>query len=206
MLSGRPVSFLSEQLAGPGAGGIELFGLYGMERGRNLDDGTVEVEESDAAAAWRGVLSGVASDAHSAAPPGVTVEHKGLAVTIHYRRAPEHAPWATGFADESARRTGLRAHPGKMSVELRPPVGNDKGTIVEEQSTGLRAVFFAGDDIGDLPAFEALTRLRATGVTVCSVAVAGAETPPQVIAAADALVEGPDGLLVLLAGLLPETG
>lgn len=206
VLSGRPVAFLSEQLAGPGAGGIELFGLYGMERGRNLDDGTVAVEESEAATAWRGVLSGVASDAHSAAPPGVTVEHKGLAVTIHYRRAPEHASWATGFADESARRTGLSAHPGKMSVELRPPVGNDKGTIVEEQSTGLRAVFFAGDDIGDLPAFEALARLRATGVTVCSVAVAGAETPPEVIGAADALVEGPDGLLVLLAGLLPETG
>ena len=206
VLSGRPVAFLSEQLAGPGAGGIELFGLYGMERGRNLDDGTVEVEESEAATAWRDALSGVASDAHSAAPPGVMVEHKGLAVTVHYRRSPEHASWATGFAEECARRTGLRAHPGKMSVELRPPVGNDKGTILEELSAGLRSVFFAGDDIGDLPAFEALARLRATGVTVCSVAVAGAETPPEVIGAADALVEGPDGLLVLLGGLLPETG
>lgn len=203
VLSGRPVAFLSEQLTGPGAGGIELFGLYGMERGRNLDDGTVEVEESAPAAAWRDALSAVAADAHSAAPPGVMVEFKGLAVTIHYRLAPEHAPWASGFARESARRTGLHAHPGKMSVELRPPVGSDKGTILEELAAGLRLVFFAGDDIGDLPAFEALARLRSRGVTVWSVAVAGAETPPEVIGAADEMVDGPDGLLALLNDLLP---
>jgi len=203
VLSGRPVAFLSEQLTGPGAGGIELFGLYGMERGRNLDAGTVEVEESAAAAAWRDALSEVAADAHAGAPPGVKVEFKGLALTIHYRLAPQHGTWATEFAGESARRTGLRAHPGKMSVELRPPVGGDKGTILEELAAGLRRVFFAGDDIGDLPAFEALARLRARGTTVCSVAVAGAETPPEVIGAADAMVDGPGGLLTLLNDLLP---
>jgi trehalose 6-phosphate phosphatase len=203
VLSGRPVSFLVEHLAGGGAGGTEFVGLYGMERCRRSGAAALTVEESAEAAPWRQPLAAVAARAESAAPPGVTVERKGLAVTIHYRRAPDQAGWAAGFAAEAAGGTGLVAHPGKMSVELRPPVSTDKGTVVAELAAGLLSVFFAGDDIGDLPAFAALARLRDDGVSTFAVAVSGAETPAEVLAAADAVVDGPEGLLHLLHLLEP---
>ena len=198
------MSFLSEHLAAPGSGGVELFGLYGMEHGRNRDDGTVEVEESRAAAVWRDALSAAADEAESAAPEGVAVERKGLAVTIHYRRAPDQAGWAAGFAGDASARTGLLCHPGKMSVELRPPVETDKGSVLAGLAEGLRSVFFAGDDVGDLPAFARLRLMRDDGVETLAVAVSGAETPPEVLGAADAVVEGPEGLLHVLRALLGE--
>lgn len=203
VLSGRPVSFLAENLVGAVTHGVQLVGLYGMEHGRALDDGTVSVEVPEKAAAWRDVLSDVADDAESSAPPGVSVERKGLAVTLHYRQVPQQATWADEFAAATANRTGLLAHGGKMSVELRPPVGTDKGTVVSELAEGLDTVFFAGDDVGDLPAFDALARLRALGVETLAVAVSGGETPAGVVAAADAVVPGPEGLLSLLRHLLP---
>ncbi len=60
---------------------------------------------------------------------------------------------------------------------------------------------FAGDDIGDLPAFAALGRLAAAGVATLAVAVGGPETPEAVLAAADIVVDGPPGLLALLEAL-----
>ena len=58
-----------------------------------------------------------------------------------------------------------------MSLELHPPVTVDKGTVVEERSDGLRSVAYIGDDVGDLPAFAALDRLTARGITAVKVAV-----------------------------------
>ena len=201
VVSGRPVSFLMEHLEAAGAGGVEFAGLYGMERCHRSSEGEVRVEQSPDAAHWRDRMTEVASYAESGAPAGVTVENKGLAVTIHFRRAPEEAGWVTGFAGETARRYGLIAHHGKMSVELRPPVATDKGTVIEDLSKGYDAVFFAGDDLGDVPAFEALGRLRGEGVATLSVAVAGEETPVEVVSAADLAVDGPHGLLDLLLEL-----
>ena len=50
---------------------------------------------------------------------------------------------------------------------------------------------FAGDDVGDLDAFAALDRLRASGLWTCGVSRGGKETPPEVEAAADLVVDGP---------------
>lgn len=204
MISGRPVSYLVDQLAmgaggSGGAGGVELVGLYGMERTvRHAAEGEVVVQEAPGAAPWRHALSDAASRAEAAAPAGVTVERKGLAVTLHYRQAPQHAGWASEFATGEAGRAGLSVHAGKMSVELRPPVSMDKGAVVLDLAVGLSAVLFAGDDVGDVPAFEALRRLRSAGVATVAVAVGGPETPADVTRAADVVVDGPGGLLQLL--------
>ena len=93
------------------------------------------------------------------------------------------------------------AHPGKMSVELRPPVQTDKGTVIAELGAQLDAVCFIGDDRGDLPGFEELRRLRSSGKSTLAVAVAGPETPPEVLDAADVVVEGPEGVIGLLEAL-----
>lgn len=205
VISGRPVAYLVEMLAGAGAGGTEFVGLYGMQRCRRGHGGELDIVETAEALPWRAALEDAAAAAEAGAPVGVTVERKGLAVTIHYRRAPEHAGWAQRFAQDAARRTGLAVHPGKMSAELRPPVSTDKGTVLEELAEGKRAVFFAGDDIGDVPAFRAMQAMRARGIATLSVAVAGAETPAEVTSAADLVVDGPEGVLGILEELAPPT-
>ena len=201
VISGRPVAFLAAAL-GDEASGAELVGLYGLERmasGRRLPP------DPDAGR-WQATVTAAAHRAERAAPAGIQVEHKGLAVTIHYRQAPESGGWAATFAAGEAARSGLAAHPGKMSWELRPPTPTDKGSVVAELAVGLNAVCFVGDDTGDLPAFEALRRLAAGGVETVAVAVAGPETPAEVLAAADMVVDGPAGVLALLevlAGTAP---
>jgi len=196
VISGRPVAFLAAHLGGVGA--TELVGLYGLER--MTAAGRVSEAGPDAAR-WQGAIDAVAAQAEATAPEGLTVERKGLAVTLHFRQAPDLSNWTAQFASSHAATSGLAAHPGKMSWELRPPVPTDKGTVVAELAAGLTAVCFVGDDTGDLPAFAALGRLRAEGVETLAVAVAGAETPDELLAAADAVVGGPDGALALLDAL-----
>ena len=59
---------------------------------------------------------------------------------------------------------------------------------------------FAGDDLGDLAAFAAVRALRAAGhpgLTVCSASGEVTELAEQ----ADLVVDGPDQVIALLAGL-----
>jgi trehalose 6-phosphate phosphatase len=196
VVSGRPVAFLVEQL-GEAAGTAQLVGLYGLER--TTPGGGVRVDP--AAARWQATVDAVAAAADSAAPDGLLVERKGLSVTLHFRQAPHLAGWAAAFAADEQSATGLVAQSGKQSWELRPPVPTDKGTVVAGLAAGLRAVCFVGDDTGDLPAFGVLGQLRAGGVDTLAVAVGGPETPPEVLAAADLVVDGPAGALSLLHGL-----
>ena len=58
------------------------------------------------------------------------------------------------------RRPGLVVHPARKSYELRPPVAVDKGTVVADLVDGMDAACFIGDDLGDLPAFDALDAAR----------------------------------------------
>jgi trehalose 6-phosphate phosphatase len=196
VVSGRPLSFLARQLGGvPDT--VRLAGLYGLEQ--RGPEGVRLVEE---AGAWAGIVQEVAARLRRTAPPGVRVEDKGLGVTVHWRLAPEAAAWAQSAADDEAARSGLRAQPGKMSVELRLPLEVDKGTALRHLVSGCSAVLFIGDDRGDLPAFAALARLRAEERTATvSVAVRSAETPDAVLEAADLTVEGPAGAVALLGWL-----
>jgi trehalose 6-phosphate phosphatase len=196
VVSGRPASFLAEHLAG--AGGTELMGLYGLETARA---GSTVVSLRAGAELWRQAVGAAADDAEAVLNRPLTVERKGLTVALHYRADPSRGAAVERLAGELARRHGLQAHPGKMSFELRPPVEVDKGTVLAERAAGLSAVAFAGDDIGDLPAFETLRALRAAGVTTLSVASGGGETPPEVERAADLTVGGPDGIIDVLGRL-----
>lgn len=195
VVSGRPASFLAEHLVG--AGRTRLFGLYGLEQ----VVGGSEVEPMAGAEPWRAVVNEAADRIAAAAPPGVVVERKGLTVTLHYRADPARQAWVEDQAATVGGRLGLHRHPGKMSVELRPPVEVDKGTVVDGLSGGLTAVLFAGDDSGDLPAFDTLARLRQGGRAALAVAVGGPETPQAVIRAAGMVVEGPEGVVAVLRRL-----
>lgn len=198
VVSGRPVSYLVSRL-GRAAEAVSLRGLYGMERA----EGGV-VSEHPAAGAWREPLAAIADRAEREAPAGATVERKGLAVTLHVRAAPTAAGWLQDFVDREVTAAGLTAHPGRMSVEIRPPVDADKGSVVRELGAGQDAVCFFGDDVGDLPGFAALAELAQQGAATLAVAVASDESPPELADAADVVVPDPEGALDLLRHLADD--
>lgn len=200
VVSGRPASFLVEHLRLADSERLFAFGLYGLERAER-DVVTVR----PGAAEWRATVATVAAEAQAEAPPGVIVETKGLALTLHSRTAPGSREWAERWAADAAARTGLVVYAARMSAELRPPVGVDKGTVVAELTAGLAAVCFIGDDQGDLAAFAALDALRdASGVHAVKVGVRSSEVPAALLESADVLVDGPEGALALLASLRPD--
>jgi len=201
VVSGRPASFLWDRLGHltadgtDDAGGVRLIGLYGMEWVG--PDGTVRID--DEAAPWLPAVQDAADRLRIDAPDGILVEQKGAAVAVHWRRAPAAGTWVQQRVAEVVDSTGLAAHPGRLSIDLRPPITIDKGTVLRRLSDGCRAVCFLGDDIGDLPAFAELGRLRAvSGVATVGVAAVDAETPPEVAAVADLVVSGPGGALAVL--------
>lgn len=179
---------------------VRVLGLYGLE-GEGADRRRGPVPEA--------VMEEVRRAA--ALVPGASVEPKGPQVAVHYRAARDHEAARRVLLarlGEVAERHGFRLLEGKRVVELAVPGGGDKGAVVERlaREEGLREVLYAGDDEADLAAFEALARLGREGVVTTAVAVRSAETPPELLAAADVVVDGPGGLLGLLRGLLPDPG
>jgi trehalose 6-phosphate phosphatase len=74
--------------------------------------------------------------------------------------------------------------------------------VVDALVEAAAAACFLGDDLGDLPAFDALDRLAArSGADVLRVAVRSEEAPPELLARADLVVDGPPGALALLEEL-----
>ena len=126
-------------------------------------------------------------------PVGVLVEPKDLAVTVHWRRAPQAEGWVIATVAAEAERSGLRAHPARKSAELRPPLDVDKGSVVRGLAASCSAACYLGDDFGDLPAFVALAALGNEGMRTLSIAAVDEESDPRVAAAADAVVAGPRG-------------
>ncbi len=210
VVSGRSVSFLEQLLVvpDPESGGapasgraahqVHLVGLYGLERLGGSGRITVEPE----AERWRPVVDAAAAKLRREAPAGVLVEPKGLAVTVHWRHAPEAVDWVVSAVDAEVERSGLRYHPGRLSLELRPPLDVDKGSVVRGLTESCEAACYFGDDLGDLPAFAALAALSTeVGMRTVSIAVADEESDPLVSDSADLTLAGPTEALDALAWL-----
>jgi len=193
VVSGRPVAFLQDRLAAAGDR-LWLSGLYGLEG----TDGGRRVE-APGVSAWRAVVADAVARARAAFGP--LVEDKGLSLTLHARTAPERDAELRAWAAAESGRSGLEVRPAKSSVELHPPVRTDKGTVVEAAAAGLAAAAFLGDDLGDLPAFDALDRLAAAGLDTVRVAVRTEEAPAVLLDRADVVVDGPEGALAVLEDL-----
>jgi trehalose 6-phosphate phosphatase len=208
VISGRPTAFLEEILGPPP--GVTLAGLYGLERALR----------GSAHDTWAAVIDEVVAEALATAPEGVYVEPKGLTVTLHFRRAPEHKDWVVDFAERQHATRGLAVVQGRLERELRPPLNVDKGTVVrslvaeyDERGEPLRALAAFGDDLGDLPAFAALEALHGAATadngpppTVVRVAAVDSESPAAVAAAADLSVAGAVGAVALLRDLVAAAG
>jgi trehalose 6-phosphate phosphatase len=188
VVSGRPVAFLARAID---LRELTLVGQYGLERmvdGRAVVDPRAE-PYLDAVAK--------AADELERELPDLLVERKGgVAVTVHWRTAPERETDAVAVVDRIARRHGLAVYATRMARELRPPVPVDKGTAAETLLDRAAYACFAGDDRGDLDAFATLGRLDADGRLehAVRIAVGSAEAPPELLAQADLVVDGPAGL------------
>jgi trehalose 6-phosphate phosphatase len=170
--------------------GLAFFGLYGMEGAApDIADAVAPLVERTAAAI-----------------PGARVEHKVSSVAVHYRQAvdPARARGALLPAlEEVAASNGLAVLEGKMVLELVPAGRPRKAGAVERilREHSLEAALFAGDDMADLEAFEALDEARERGVDTVKVAVRSAGVPVVLLERADLVVEGPLGLVELLRQL-----
>ncbi|MFE1167288.1 trehalose-phosphatase [Nocardiopsis sp. NPDC058789] len=200
VITGRPAATVVRLGGLERVPGIVVLGHYGAERW--TDGRVVAADPPPGVALVREELPALI-DA-SGAPSGTWIEDKGRSLAVHTRRAedPERAlELLSGPLSALAERADLQVEPGRLVIELRPQ-GVDKGaaltSLVEERSA--RSVLFAGDDLGDLPAFAAVAALRGQGVpglTVCS----SSDEVTAVADAADLVVPGPAGLTDLLGRL-----
>jgi trehalose 6-phosphate phosphatase len=135
------------------------------------------------------------------------IEEKGLAVAVHTRRLPDARAAFDRLLpvlEEAARARNLAVEPGRLVIEVRAG-GMDKGLamhrLVEEYDA--HAVVFVGDDLGDVPAFEAVAELRDRGVPgllVCS----ASDEESALRDRADVVVDGPEGVMGMLRELTAD--
>ena len=118
---------------------------------------------------------------------GCHIEDKGITFTVHYRGSPRadhaHRYLETQIVPQ-IERAGLASSFGRMVLEVRPPVAVDKGAAVKRLRgrRHITEILFVGDDSSDVDAFREAT---------VRVAVRSPEAPRALLAAADAVVEGP---------------
>ncbi|GLZ12086.1 trehalose 6-phosphate phosphatase [Actinomadura sp. NBRC 104425] len=209
IITGRPAAVAVEYGGLDGVDGLVVLGQYGLERWEAGELTTPEPPPGVAEA--RAKLPEILRAA--GAPDATYVEDKGQAVAVHTRRCAEPQvalDRLRGVLEALAERTGLAVEPGRFVLELRPP-GMDKGMALRrflDETRSARpggrpfpsAVLFAGDDLGDLAAYDAIDALRAEGVPGVKVCSGSAEVT-ALADRADLVVDGPDGVVGFLDAL-----
>ena len=178
-VSGRPGAEVERMLDVPG---VAIVGEHGLELAPEAERWAETV-----AAFGRGV--------------DWPAERKPLSLSFHFRRADDEAA-ARAYLErvaEAAEREGLVPRWGRKVLEVRPPVSADKGTAVTAlvARAGVDRALYAGDDTTDIDAFRGLDGLD----HAVRVAVDSGEAPAALVAAADLVVDGTDGVLALLRSL-----
>ncbi|MDT0268104.1 trehalose-phosphatase [Streptomyces sp. DSM 44915] len=201
VITGRPAE-VAVRLGGfadhPELSGLIVLGAYGAER---WDAASGELRTPPP---HPGVAAARAELPELVEPSGAFIEDKGNALGVHTRRAPDPAGAFESLRaplGALAERHGLTVEPGRLVLELRPG-GMDKGAALTAlaRETGAGSVLYAGDDLGDLPAFAAVDALRAAGtpgLRVCS----GSAEVTALAEATDLTVPGPAGLAAFLTTL-----
>ena len=154
VISGRAIDDLRERVD---LDDVVYAGNHGLELRRN--DETEVVPEAEAR---RRAIDEVCTDIEerTASVPGVTVEHKGVTATVHYRQVPDDEVETVVDAVEAAVADAegeFEVLDGKQIREIRPRVDWDKGRVVElldeDVPDGWEPVY-VGDDTTDEDAFE----------------------------------------------------
>jgi trehalose 6-phosphate phosphatase len=192
---------------------IGTIAYVGNHGGELLRPGATRAELDPDVAAWTERVRRFAARAYTAEHQRIRVrsEDKEAIAAFHWRGAPDEAAAATAV-EEIARRAlqdGLAVHWGRKVLEVRPPVGLDKGLgitalLKRPPAPPVAAALYVGDDTTDLDAFRGLRSLVKAGTltTAICAAVGSDESPPELAAEADLLVDGTGGVRGLLEALL----
>ena len=159
--SGRSAADLKEKV---GLDGVVYVGNHGAEYltdgERWVAPGATEYQER-----VRGVFDHlrVAGDS-----PGLAWQDKRLSASVHYRKAPDPGRARDNLTEALESAPGveeLEVFWGKMVLELRAPIGLDKGYALRKlaRDRALDSLVFLGDDITDLDALRALRELTGQG-------------------------------------------
>ncbi|MFD8558743.1 trehalose-phosphatase [Streptosporangium canum] len=196
IVTGRPAATAVEYGSLARVPGLVVLGHYGLER---WEAGRLTAPP---------VHPGLAR-VRAGLPPliarfdGIRFEDKERSVAVHTRQTADPQAVLEALREPVAKlaaEAGLTVEPGKFVLELRPP-GVDKGValsaFLEERSA--RSVLFAGDDLGDLPAFAAVRASGLPGVTVFSGSA-------EIAVEADIVVDGPSGVMELLGSIADAIG
>jgi trehalose 6-phosphate phosphatase len=205
IITGRPVRQALDLGGFEGRAGLEnlvIHGQYGAERWSAVDGSFTEPERPAAIADLAAMLP---SWLEERGARDVRLEDKGLAIAIHTRGIdPGVLDELRGPVAALAQELGLAVEPGRQVIELRAS-GHDKGDSLRSLVAALepRQVIFGGDDLGDLPAFDAVDQLREQGVAgmlICS----ASEEQDALVARADLVLDGPDAVAEWLQALADE--
>ena len=197
LVTGRPADVVVELGGLADVPGLVVLGQYGAQRW--ADGALTSPEPLPGVEVLRRELPGLLAGERA------ELEDKGLALVVHTRPSPDPSgalERLRGPVTALAEAQGLEVHPGRLVLELRPPGHDKRGALLSLCEPRPSAVLFAGDDLGDLPAFDAVDELRARGVPGVLVCSASEEGPPQLRARADVVVDGPAGVVALLQRLL----
>jgi trehalose 6-phosphate phosphatase len=188
-------------------GSISYLGSHGSEV---LRAGTIAPELDRELQAWTRRVQTFANEAFddSLQRLRVRLEDKEAIAALHWRGVPdeEGAEAAVRDVAQAAEDAGFKTHWGRKVLEIRPPVRIDKGAGIVGllRDAQLAAAIYVGDDVTDVDAFRGLDELveRGNVRTAIKVGVRSDETPPDLEAQADWLVEGTAGVRELLQALL----
>lgn len=206
IVTGRPVEQARRLGRFDDSAGLErlvICGQYGAERWDAL---TGELHLPARPAAVRELVEMLPDWLASHDAAQVRLEDKGIAVALHARgtESPEVLSALAAPIGELAARFGLQVELGRQVAELRLP-GSDKGLAVRWLVDRFepQAVIYAGDDLGDVPAFRELIRLRSKGLDVTLVCSVSAEQD-ALVPLADVVLDGPDEVARWLASLAEQ--
>ena len=204
VITGRPARTAVRLGRFAEVGGLEamiVLGQYGAER---WDAATGQFDAAPQPDSIRHVEAELPGVFTSLGLSDIRVEHKGRAIGVHTREQADPTAVFEALQEplrQLAVRHGLHLEPGKHVLEIRGR-GIDKGDALRDlvAERGSTAVVFAGDDLGDLPAFEAVEQLRtegSPGVLICSVS----EEQDALAAHSDVVLDGPSGVAEWLTQL-----
>lgn len=164
LITGRSIGSI-DQLLRPLR--LPVAGLHGLER--RSSDGTLYRANTPA---WIAAAR-LALRQHVERHPGLMLEDKTLALTVHYRQAPQHERATrvlmTAIAEDLAGAAQLQA--GPASLEIRPPGHGKRGAVAQflgEAPFCGRKPIYVGDDETDLPAMRLAEDQRGSAMAVGS--------------------------------------
>lgn len=207
IVSGRPAAVVVSLAGATAVDNLVVLGHYGEERW-TAAGGLVAPPEDPRVAVARRLL------AERFAPLdalGIRIEEKGLSVAVHTRGCadPDAAlKTAAEVVEGIAAETGLVTNYGRYVAEVRPPGATDKRGAIRSlvAECDPASLLFAGDDLVDLPAYEAVHEFRDSGRGAGVGVFVDNPEAPAVRALADVIVPDTAACVAFLAHLARRAG